>query len=118
MAHATLVKVLDAGNELAVKLSRLLFGQARVTHDIIEELATICIFHDHEKLFLCFDDLYNRQLKGLTVGGTYLVELDDVGVAHLLQNFDLAGDALNVFLVVDLLFLQDFDGNLRDKNAS
>jgi len=54
----------------------------------------------------------------LTVGWTYLVELDDVGVAHLLQNFDLAGDALNVFLVVDLLFLQDFDGHLRDKKAS
>jgi len=112
------VKVLDSGDELTVKFGRLLLGQARVTHYVVEELATICILHYHEKLLLCLDDLYIRQLKGRTDGWTYLVELDDVRVADLLQNFDLAGDALNVFLVVDLLFLQDFDGNLRDKNAS
>ena len=36
-------------------------------------------------------------------------------MAHFLEDFDLASDALYVFLVVDLLFFKDFDGNLEDK---
>ena len=42
----------------------------------------------------------------------YLVELDDVGVAHFLEDFDLARDPLDVLLVIDLLLLQDFHSNL------
>ena len=44
---------------------------------------------------------------------TYFVELDDVRVANLLQNFNLPRNSLNVLLVVDLFFLKDFDGNLK-----
>jgi hypothetical protein len=37
-------------------------------------------------------------------------------VTHLLQNFNFARDAFNVLLIVDLLFLQDFDGDLFKSN--
>ena len=43
---------------------------------------------------------------------SYLIELDDVRVANFLQNFDLSGDSLNILLVIDLLFFQNFHGNL------
>ena len=43
----------------------------------------------------------------------YLVELDNMGVPNFLKDFDLTGDAFNVFLIVDFLFLQDFDGHLQ-----
>jgi hypothetical protein len=33
-------------------------------------------------------------------------------VPHDLQNVDLSGDSLHVALVLDLVFLQDFDGDL------
>ena len=34
-------------------------------------------------------------------------------MANLLEDLDLSGDSLNVFLIVDLLFLQDFDSDLQ-----
>lgn len=43
---------------------------------------------------------------------SYLIELDDVRVANFLQNFDLSGDSLNILLVIDLFFFQNFHGNL------
>lgn len=43
---------------------------------------------------------------------TYLIELDHVWVTDFLKNFDLASDALNILLIIDLLLLKDFDGNL------
>lgn len=38
-----------------------------------------------------------------------------MGVADLLEDLDLAGDALNVFLIVDFLFLEDFDCDLQTR---
>ena len=48
----------------------------------------------------------------LADASTYLVELDDVGVANFFEDFDFASDAFNVFLVVDLLLLKNFHGHL------
>jgi len=39
---------------------------------------------------------------------SYFVELDDVGVADLLKDFDLTSNALNIFLILDLVLLKDF----------
>jgi len=33
-------------------------------------------------------------------------------VSYLLEDFDFPGDSLDIFLIVDLVFLKDFDGNL------
>lgn len=43
---------------------------------------------------------------------TYFVELDDVWVSDFLQDSYFTVDALEVGMVLDLVLLQDFDGNL------
>lgn len=48
--------------------------------------------------------------------GTYIVELDDVGVAHLFQNGDFTVDALQVGMVLNLLLLQDLDSHLPNQD--
>ena len=48
---------------------------------------------------------------------SYLVELDNIGVADFLENFDLSSDPLHILLVIDLLLLEDLDGNLRRNKA-
>jgi len=55
------------------------------------------VLHDHKQFLLSLDNL---------------IQLDNVGVANLLQNLDFASDTLDVFLVIDFLLLQDFDCHL------
>ena len=42
----------------------------------------------------------------------YLVELNDIGVSHFLEDVDLSGDSLNVALVFNAVFLENLDRNL------
>lgn len=42
---------------------------------------------------------------------TYLVELDHVGVSDLLKDVDFSGDPLNVGLILNLVFFEDFDSH-------
>lgn len=44
--------------------------------------------------------------------GTYLVQLNHVGMSYDLQNVDFPRDAINVRLVLYLLFLENFDRHL------
>jgi hypothetical protein len=97
MAHSTFVQVLNASDQFAIEFGSLLFSESGVSDNIVEEFTSIGILHDHEEFLFCFDNL---------------VQLDHIGVTHLLQNFNFARDAFNVLLIVDLLFLQDFDGDL------
>jgi hypothetical protein len=68
-----------------------------VAHNVVEQFSPIAVLHYHVQFLLGLDDF---------------IELDDVGVAHLFQDFYFPGDALDVFLVVDLVLLQDLDGDL------
>jgi hypothetical protein len=88
----------------------LLFSESSVPNDVIEKLTSIGILHNHEEFFFGFDNLRYSWL--VCIKSTYLIKLNDIRMTHLLQNFNFAGDTLNVFLIVDLLFLQDFDGDL------
>lgn len=97
MAHSALVDVLDTGDELEVEFAGLLLREPSMPDDVVEQLATTAILHDHVKLFFSFN---------------YLIELDDVWVSDLLEDFDFPCDSLDVFLVVDFVFLEDFDGDL------
>jgi hypothetical protein len=92
VAHAARVQVLDARNQLLVELARLLLLQTRVPHDVVEQLAAVGVLHDHEELLLRLDDL---------------VQLDDVVVAHLLQNLYLTSYPLNILLIINLIFLKN-----------
>ena len=98
MTDTTLVQVLNSADELPVKLSCLLLVEACISDDEVEELTSVGMLHDHEKLLFRLNNL---------------VELDDIGVANFLQNFNFPRNPFNVLLVVDLFFLKDFDGNLK-----
>lgn len=64
---------------------------------IVKQLATVAVLHNHVELFFRFNDF---------------VQLNHVGVAHLLKNFDFTSYALNVFLVMDLVLLENLDCDL------
>ena len=42
---------------------------------------------------------------------TYFIELYDVGMSNNLENMDFSRYSLNVWLILDLVFLQNFDSN-------
>ena len=44
---------------------------------------------------------------------TYFVELDDIRVTDNLENVDFPGDSLHVGLVLNLVLLEDLDGDLE-----
>lgn len=81
-----------------------------MSNNKVEELTTVSVFHDHEQLLIGFNNLQEKSAFEFS----YLVELNDVGVADLFENLNLASDAFNVLLVVNLLLLQDFDCNLLE----
>lgn len=57
-------------------------------NDVIKKLTTIAKFHDHIKFFFRFNNF---------------IELNDVGVPNFLEDFNLSGDSLDIFLIVDLV---------------
>lgn len=64
--------------------------------DVVEQLAVAAVLHDEEESVFRLDDF---------------VELNNVGVPHDTQDVDLASHALDIVNVVDLPFVQDFDGH-------
>lgn len=69
MADSTLMNVLNTRDELQVELAGLLFREPGVSDDVVEELTAIAVLHDHVQLFFGLNDF---------------IELDHVGVSHLL----------------------------------
>ena len=51
------VQVLNSGYQLPVEFRRLLLGKPGVSNDVVEQLASIGVLHDHVQLFVCFDNL-------------------------------------------------------------
>lgn len=98
MTDTRLVDILDTRDKFEVELAGLLLGETRVSHDIVEELSTVAVFHDHVQLFLSFNDF---------------IQLDHVRMADLLEDLDFSSDTLDILLVVNLVFLQDLYGNLQ-----
>lgn len=75
---------------------------------MLEKFATRAILHDKVQVVIVFNHLHAARKEGrlrCERGVTYIVELDDVGVAHLLQDRDLAVDPLQISMVLDLLLL-------------
>ena len=90
MADARLVDILDAGDKFEVELAGLLLGESRVSDNIVKELATIAVLHDHVEFFLSLNDL---------------VQLDHVRVTDLFEDLDFSCDTFHVLLVVNLVLL-------------
>jgi hypothetical protein len=68
-----------------------------MSYNVVEEFTSIGIFHDHVELFFGFNNF---------------IELNDVWMSHFLQDFDFSRYSFNVFLIVNFIFLQNFNGNL------
>ena len=66
MANTTLMEVLNATDELPVEFGSLLPIKASISDDEVEELATVCMLHNHEKFLLSFDNLKQPQTRGQT----------------------------------------------------
>jgi hypothetical protein len=68
-----------------------------MSDDVIKQLTSIGVFHNHIELLFSFN---------------YFIELYDIWMSHLLQNLDFPSYSFYVFLVVDFIFLKNFNGNL------
>lgn len=97
MAHTALVQVLNSRYQLPVESGGLLLLESSISHNEVKQFTSIGMLHDHEEFLLSLNDL---------------IELNDIGVADLLENLDLSGDSLHILLIIDLLLLQDLDCNL------
>ena len=101
MTHSILVEVLYAVQNLTEKFGCGDIINSVMPDDVVEELSCIDMLHNKIELALSLDDL---------------VELYDPGVANLLENFDLAGNAVNVHLILNLVFFENLDSHLLLRN--
>jgi len=97
MANTKLVDVVDARNQFLEVLASHLLLQALVLDNQVEELASLDELHDQVQVLLSLDDF---------------VDLDHVGVVQLLENLNLAADALDVLFIFDARLLEHLDGHL------
>lgn len=95
MANSNLVDVLNPRNDLLEEPACLLLLKPLSFDDIVEQLASVCVFHDEEQLARGLDDF---------------IELNDIGVSDDLKDVDLSSHPLHIRLVLDLVFLEYFDG--------
>ena len=79
--YIELMHVLNARNNLLVKLASFLLFKFCVLHYVIEKLPSTRVFHDEVELLGGLDDL---------------IELNDVGVTNHFQDVDLPRHPLNV----------------------
>ena len=68
-----------------------------MSDDVVEELASIAVLHDHIELLLCLDDF---------------VQLNHIWVSHFLKDFNFSRYPLNVLLIMNLVLFKDFNGHL------
>ena len=97
MTHLDLVKVFDTGQNLMEKSTGFRILKLSLLDDVVEQFAPTCILHDEEKLLGSLNDL---------------VQLNYVWMAHDLENMDLTHDSRNISLILDFVFLKDFNGDL------
>jgi hypothetical protein len=80
--------VLNARDKFKVELASLLLRKSITLDNIVEQLATIAVLHDH------------------------VIQLNNIWMSDLLQDLDFPRDSLNILLIVDFIFFQDLYGYL------
>ena len=98
MGDPQLSKVVYRRYELLEKSARLLLLQLIFGRDVAEQLAIAAVLHDEEEASWRLDDL---------------VQLDDMRVAHYLQDVNLAADSLHIVHISYFVFLENFDSHLQ-----
>lgn len=66
-----------------------------MSYDKIKEFSAVTVFHDHVKLFVSLDNF---------------IKLNHIWMSNFFQDLDFSSDSFNIFLILNLVFLQDFDG--------
>lgn len=84
------------------ELTGLSVANSAIFDDAVKKLPSVGVLHDQIEFPGSFDDL---------------VQLDHVGVPHLLQNLDFPGNPIDVGLVLYFGFLQDLDGNFLPRDG-
>ena len=62
MTDPTLMDVLDTRDELQIELTGLLLAESGVPDDVVEELSSVAVLHDHVELLLSLNNL-NHSLR-------------------------------------------------------
>lgn len=75
MADANAVDVVNRSHQLLKVLAGLLLLESLILYNDLKELASLGKFHDQVEVVVCFNDF---------------IELDYVGVMHLLKDLDLS----------------------------
>ena len=95
--------ILHSGHEFLQVFAGGLFLQLLVLDDEVEKFTAARVLHHEVQVFVGLDDF---------------VQMDHVGVPHLLQNLDLSADALDVLRVLDPRLLEHLDGHLRNERRN
>lgn len=98
MHNALLVKVLHGGEHLTHDVGSVPLGEALSCDNPIEELAALAVLHD---------DVH------VAMVDVALIELDDVGVVHGLQDSELFFEEADIFRDVGAENRLDGEGRLR-----
>ena len=91
------VQVLYTRQNLVKEFSSHFLSDPLVVNDIFKQLATSRILHHQIKLLLRFN---------------YFIQLHHHRMSDHFQDLDLPSNSLNIVYVLNLVFLEDFDGNL------
>jgi len=97
MADSQLMYIVYAWDELLEVLAGLFFFQTLMLNNNVEQLASANEFHDQVEVLFGFNNF---------------IDLYNVGVVQLLENFDLPADSFDIFFVFDSWFLKNFYCNL------
>lgn len=93
MAHVDCVNVLNTCYQVLVESAGLSLTKSLFGHNVIKQLSSMAILHDHIVLCLCFYDLI--------VMYTYLVQLCDVWMVNERENLDLSLYSFHIILLLD-----------------
>lgn len=94
--------VFQRRNDLPKDPLGLLFLHALFAHNVVKELSTTCVLHDHENFSWGVDDI---------------VEGGDVGVLQQFDNQNFSQDPFNVFLVCNRRFFETFYRELAEAKS-
>ena len=98
-----LMTIVDGRDDLAEYSTGLILFQLSLTNDVIKKLSTSSILHDYVKLLV--------GIKGFK-------STNDMRVPQILHQVYFALHAHELFLALQIGFVNDLDGNLKDERFS
>ncbi len=104
--NVKLVEVFDSRDDLSEELSGRHFGYTLPLDYVLEQLSSLCEFHDQIYSVFRLDYLHASATPQPTT--TYLIQLHNIRVPEHLQYVNLSGNAFDIGLLLDLVPLENF----------